>query len=45
MYGIGQYRSVFAGGLDADQAQAQTFLREACEKAAALAAELTGAAR
>ena len=41
MYGIGQYRSVFAGGLDADPARAETLLAEACEKAGALAEELT----
>lgn len=41
MYGIGQFRSVFAGGLDAEPARAEMLLNEACEKAAALAGELT----
>lgn len=40
MYGIGEFRHVFAGGLDADPAHAEALLAEACEKAAALAVSL-----
>jgi FMN-dependent NADH-azoreductase len=41
MFGIEQYRSVFAGGLDADPAQADRLLNDACQKASLLAGELT----
>lgn len=44
MYGIPEFRSVFAGGLDAMPEQADAFMKEACGKAGALAAELLNTA-
>ena len=40
MYGIGQFCSIFAGGLDADPAAAEKIMEDACEKASVLAGRL-----
>jgi FMN-dependent NADH-azoreductase len=40
MYGIPEFRNLFAGGLDADPGQAESTLEDACRKAAALADRL-----
>ncbi|MCI1722054.1 MAG: NAD(P)H-dependent oxidoreductase [Lachnospiraceae bacterium] len=42
MFGIRQYDSVFAGGLDAVPEKTKEFMDEACEKAAALGRKLAG---